>query len=284
MSAPRAEGGAGTGPPVPAGANPSPELETRNLDVRYPGTSNLVLADVSMAVAPGTLYSVLGPNGAGKSSLIRALLGLVHPARGEAFLGGVPASDWKARERARRVGVVPQSEAFQFPLSVEELVSMGRYPYLGALGSPTATDRAVVMDALTRCDAAELAPRPVDTLSGGELQRVRIARALAQEPATLILDEPTASLDLSHEMEIMELLRDVVSAGRTVLMTTHHLDLAGRYSDRMLLLDEGRVAAEGTPAEVLNARDLERVFGWPVTVTEDPVTGTPRVTPLARER
>jgi iron complex transport system ATP-binding protein len=269
---------------VPAGVSPGPELETRTLDVRYPGSPELVLRDVSMAVAPGTLYSVLGPNGAGKSSLIRALLGLVRPARGEAFLAGVPAADWRPRERARRVGVVPQSEAFQFPMTVEELVSMGRYPYLTALSSPTAKDRSVVADALTRCDAAELAPRPVDTLSGGELQRVRIARALAQEPSTLILDEPTASLDLSHEMEIMELLRDVVSSGRTVLMTTHHLDLAGRYSDRLLLLNRGAVAAEGTPAEVLNARDLERVFGWPVTVTDDPVTGTPRVTPLARER
>jgi iron complex transport system ATP-binding protein len=180
--------------------------------------------------------------------------------------------------------MVPQSESFHFPLSVEDLVSMGRYPHLSALGAPGARDRAVVAEALARCDAGDLAGRLVDTLSGGELQRVRIARALAQEPATLILDEPTASLDLAHEMEILELLRGVVETGRTVLMTTHHLDLAARYSDRMLLLDRGRVAAEGTPDQVLTAENVERVFGWPVSITPDPVTGTPRITPLVRGR
>lgn len=263
---------------------PGAELETRDLDVRYAGSPGLVLNDVSMSVRPGTLYSVLGPNGAGKSTLIRALLGLVEPHRGSALVAGREAGEWKPRERARRVGVVPQSESFHFPLSVMELVSMGRYPYLSALGAPKPRDRAVVADALARCDAKELADRRVDTLSGGELQRVRIARALAQEPATLILDEPTASLDLAHEMEVLELLRNVVSRGRTVLMTTHHLDLAARYSDRMLLLDGGKVAAEGTPADVLTAENVQRVFGWPVSVTPDPVTGSPRITPLARER
>jgi iron complex transport system ATP-binding protein len=252
------------------------------MDVRYAGSPGLVLADVSMAVEPGTLYSVLGPNGAGKSTLLRALLGLVEPERGSALVAGRAAGSWKPRERARRVGMVPQSESFHFPLSVEELVSMGRYPHLSALAAPKARDRAVVAEALARCDAGDLQGRRVDTLSGGELQRVRIARALAQEPATLILDEPTASLDLAHEMEILELLRGVVTTGRTVLMTTHHLDLAARYSDRMLLLDRGRVAAEGTPAEVLTAENVERVFGWPVSVTPDPVTGTPRITPLVR--
>ncbi len=260
------------------------ELETRGMDVRYAGSPGLVLTDVSMAVEPGTLYSVLGPNGAGKSTLLRALLGLVEPARGSALVAGRVAGSWKPRERARRVGMVPQSESFHFPLSVEDLVSMGRYPHLSALGAPRARDREVVAEALARCDAGELAERRVDTLSGGELQRVRIARALAQEPATLVLDEPTASLDLAHEMEILELLRGVVATGRTVLMTTHHLDLAARYSDRMLLLDRGRVAAEGSPAQVLTAQNVERVFGWPVSVTPDPVTGTPRITPLVRGR
>jgi iron complex transport system ATP-binding protein len=122
----------------------------------------------------------------------------------------------------------------------------------------------------------------VDTLSGGELQRVRIARALAQEPSTLVLDEPTASLDLRHEMEVLELLRGEVGRGKTVLLTTHHLDLAARYADRILILDGGAVAAEGPPAEVLTAAVVEAVFGWPVVVAPDPVTGAPRITPLDR--
>ena len=259
-------------------------IEVVGATLTHPGASRRALDGVSFRVEPGTLFAILGPNGSGKSTLTRAILGASHLDSGEVLLDDRPLSDWKRRELATRVGAVAQSEPLPFPMTVGELVGMGRYAHLGPLEAPSSKDREAVEAALERCDVLDLSDRLVQTLSGGELQRVRIARALAQQPEALILDEPTASLDLSHEMEIMELLRDVVSAGRTVLMTTHHLDLAGRYSDRMLLLDEGRVAAEGTPAEVLNARDLERVFGWPVTVTEDPVTGTPRVTPLARER
>jgi iron complex transport system ATP-binding protein len=260
------------------------ELHAAEVVVRYPGSDRSALDGVSMAVPEGVLYAVLGPNGAGKSTLLRALLGLVPTSSGQALLGGRPAEDWAPRERARRVGVVPQKEDFPFPLTVRDLVSMGRYAHLGPLSAPTAGDRAAVADALECCDSSALTQRYVHTLSGGELQRVRIARALAQEPRTLVLDEPTASLDLRHEMEILHLMRGEADQGRTVLYTTHHLDLAARFADRMVLLDRGRVVAEGTPDEVLTADVVEKVFGWPVEVGTDPVTGTPRVTPLDRVR
>lgn len=257
-------------------------MEARKLDASYGGAKQPVLQGVSMTVPRGSFYAVLGPNGSGKSTLLRALLGLLRPTSGEAHLAGQSAWTWKPRDRARRVGVVPQSESFPFPLSAEDLVSMGRYPHLPPLRSPSREDRRIVRDAMDRCDVLDLASRMVDTLSGGELQRVRIARALAQEPEILVLDEPTASLDLAHEMEILELLKGIVQRGRTVLMSTHHLDLAARYSQRVLLLDRGSVAAEGSPEDVMTEETLERVFGWPVAVTRDPLSGTPRVTPRDR--
>ncbi len=257
-------------------------LEARELSIRYPGQTRAALDRVSMDVSSGTFYAVLGPNGSGKSSLMRGLLGLVPSAGGEARIGDRPLPEWNRRELARVVGVVSQFEAVAFPLTVRELVAMGRYPHLGALAPEGPEDRRAVAEALERCDAVELAHRDVGTLSGGELQRIRIARALAQTPRALVLDEPTASLDIRHEMEIFELLRESTAEGLTVLLITHHLSLAARFAHRILLLDEGRVAAEGTPAEVMRAETLERVYRWPIAVHPDPETGTPRITPLSR--
>jgi iron complex transport system ATP-binding protein len=160
---------------------------------------------------------------------------------------------------------------------------MGRYPRLGPLQPEGPRDRAAVDDALVRCDVAELASRDVGTLSVGEVQRVRIARAIAQEPRALILDEPTASLDLGHEMRILTFLRGAADAGLTVVLITHHIAVAARFSDRLLLLERGRVAAEGEPAAVLEERILGRVYGWNVAVRTDPATGFYSVTPLASD-
>ena len=233
-----------------------------------------------MLAPEGGLYAVLGPNGSGKSTLMRALLGVVQPDRGHALVGNQDAGTWNRRALALQVGAVPQAETFAFPMTVRELVSMGRYPHLGPLRSEAAVDRSAVAAAMDQCDVSGLASREVQTLSGGELQRVRIARALAQSPRALVLDEPTASLDVRHEMSILGLLRRLTDDGTTVLYITHHLSLAGRYGDRLLLLSEGKVAAEGTAEEVLRAEVLSPVYRWPVTVDRDPVSGTPRVTPL----
>lgn len=252
----------------------------RDLVVRYPRSPRPALDRVSMDVPDGSLYAVLGPNGSGKSTLMKALLGVLPASEGTALVDGRSASAWSRRELARAVGVVPQAETIAFPLTVREMVAMGRYPYLGPLGSEGEADRKAISRALEHCDVEELAGRDVMTLSGGELQRVRIARALAQEPRALVLDEPTASLDIRHEMAILELLRTSADQGMTVLVVTHGLDLAARFADHMLLLARGSVAAEGSPKEVMRSGVLEAVYRWPIAVAPDPATGTPRVTPL----
>ncbi len=254
----------------------------RRLTVRYRGQDRPALRGVSLDVIEGTLYGVLGPNGSGKSTLMRALLGRVEPEEGSALLDGRPVASWPRRELAKHVGAVPQSEPLAFPMTARELVAMGRYPHLGSLRSEGARDRRAIRDALDRCDAVHLAARSVDTLSGGELQRVRIARALAQEPRALALDEPTASLDIRHEMTILRLLRESADRGMTVVLITHNLNLAARFADRLLILSQsGRRAAEGPVEEVMRAGVLEEVYRWPLSVDRDPATGALQVTPLA---
>jgi len=258
------------------------KIAAEGLGVRYAGSGRDALSGVTMTAQPGTLYSVLGPNGSGKSTLMRTLLGVIRTKRGRALLDGRPATEWKRAELARSVGVVAQAETISFPLTVRQLVGMGRYPHVGALAPESHADRAAIRRALESCDVDSLQARDVTTLSGGELQRARIARALAQEPEALVLDEPTASLDIRHQMAIMELLRASADRGMTVLLVTHSLDLAGQFSDRMLLLSEGLTAAEGAPADVLRADVLTRVYGWPLSVSTDPESGSPRVAPLRR--
>lgn len=255
-------------------------IAAREVAVGYPGSGRLALDGVSMEVPDGRLYAVLGPNGSGKSTLMKAVLGVVPLRSGEIRVDGRPLASWSRREMARAVGVVAQSESVAFPLTVRELVGMGRYPHLGPLGGEGPRDREAVDRALEQCDVAELARRDVTTLSGGELQRVRIARALAQEPRALVLDEPTSSLDIRHAMAILELLRGWADDGMTILVVTHGLDLAARFADRILLLSSGRVAAQGRPEEVLTGPVLESVYRWPIAVAPDPSTGSPRVTPL----
>lgn len=254
-------------------------FSAQDLGVRYGRDAPPALQGVNLEVPEGCLYAVLGPNGSGKSTLMRALLGIVRPFRGNALVDGRRVSDWSRRELARSVGAVPQSEPLAFPMTVRELVAMGRYPHLGSLRAEGPEDRAAIRDALERCDVGRLEGRDLDTLSGGELQRVRIARALAQEPRALALDEPTSSLDIRHEMTILRLLRDSADRGMTVLLITHNLNMAARFADRLLLLDGGSTAAVGTVDEVIRSEVLERVYRWPVAVDRDPTTGALQVTP-----
>ncbi|MEX0979778.1 MAG: ABC transporter ATP-binding protein [Gemmatimonadota bacterium] len=254
-------------------------FRTEDLVVRYGRAPEPAVNRVTMSVPRGSLYAVLGPNGSGKSTLMRALLGGLEAEGGHSWIGDRDVGEWTRREIALEVGVVSQSESIAFPMTVRELVSMGRYPHLGPLRAEGEADRNAIRKALRWCDATELERRGVTTLSGGEFQRVRIARALAQEPAALALDEPTASLDIRHEMTIFALLRQSASDGMTVLLTTHNLNLASRFADRILLLDQGKVAAEGKAQEVLTAEILERVYRWPVAVQPDPETGAPQVIP-----
>lgn len=253
-------------------------LAVRDAVVRY-GRGQPALDAVSCAVQGGELLAVVGPNGSGKTTLVRVVSGLLRPERGEVVVDGRPLGAWGRAELAGVLAVVPQGEAVTFPLRVDETVMLGRYARLGPLAAPAPTDRAAVAEALARCDVAGLGERTIDTLSGGEWQRVRLARALAQEPRILVLDEPTTSLDIRHEMELFELVRRLVDDGLAGLVITHHLNLAARYADRILLLSAGRVAGEGRPADVLREDTLQRVFDWPLAV-ERWRDGAPQVVPL----
>jgi iron complex transport system ATP-binding protein len=262
-------------------------FEGRDLRFRYEGTERSALDGVRLEVNSGDLYAVIGPNGSGKSTLLKLLLGTLQPTGGSVDYSGQRVDEWSRRALAQRIGVVPQGEETVFPITVREMVGMGRYPHLGLLGRPGAEDREAIEEALRRCDVTEFAERPISKLSGGERQRVLIARALAQRPTTLVLDEPTVSLDIRHEMEIFELLAELADAdGVTVVLVTHHLNLAARYAERLLLLDRGIPAAEGPPAEVLTKETIERVYEWSVVVRGHPGPGrdegAPQITPLSR--
>ncbi len=261
-------------------------FEVEELGFRYPGADGPAVTGVGFVVHAGELFGVLGPNGSGKSTLLRLLLGVLRPDTGRVRVLGRTPADWGPREMARRIGVVPQHEEIAFPLSVREMVAMGRYPHLGAWRAEGPEDRRAIRAALERCDLLEVAGRRLSTLSGGELQLARLARALAQVPEVLVLDEPTASLDIRHRMELFGLLRDLAGPGKTtVIVVTHDLNAASRFADRLLLLDHGRAAARGEPSEVLVRSTVERVYGWPVRVTSHPGpgpdTGAPQVVPLA---
>ncbi|MEJ2216023.1 MAG: ABC transporter ATP-binding protein [Gemmatimonadota bacterium] len=256
------------------------------LSFRYPGADRPALDGVELAVPRGALYAVIGPNGSGKSTLLRLLLGVLRPDAGDVRFEGRAIGEWSRRELARRVGVVPQVEELAFPLSVRELVAMGRYPHLGPWRATGRADREAVDEAMARCDILDMAGRSVDSLSGGERQRARLARALAQRPDALVLDEPSAALDIRHEMEIFERLRRLADdGGVTVLLVTHHLNLAARYAPRLLLLDRGRPAAEGAPVDVLTEHNVHKVYRWPVAITQHAGpgrdAGAPQVVPLA---
>jgi iron complex transport system ATP-binding protein len=258
---------------------------TEGVWLRYPGAERAALAEVSLTIREGECTAVLGPNGSGKSTLLRVLLGTLRPSAGGAWFEDEPVASWGRRPMARRVGVVPQTEEGVFPLSVRELVAMGRYPHLGPWRREGAADREAIEEAMRRCDVLQFADRRVSTLSGGERQRARVARALAQQPACLALDEPTAALDVRHEMAIFELLREMNARGVTVVLVTHHLNLAARYADRLIVLDQGRVVADGTPEAVLTRDLVERVWGWPARIARHPGpgpdTGAPQVVPLS---
>ncbi|MDZ4675423.1 MAG: ABC transporter ATP-binding protein [Gemmatimonadota bacterium] len=254
-------------------------LEAQGLRVHYPGADQPSLDGVGLRVEPGHLMAVVGPNGSGKTTMLRALLGLVPLSAGLVRLDGRPLLEWRRAEVAMSVATMPQREEPAPLLTAEDAVLLGRYPRLGALTPVGSADRLAVRRAMERCDAWVLRHRVVDTLSGGEWQRVRLARALAQEPRLLLLDEPTASLDVRHAMELLELVGTLVVGGLGVLIITHELNLAARYADRIVVLQRGRMVADGPPAEVITPTVLGPVFEWPLAITEW-APGIPQVFPL----
>src|SRR5713101_4765221 len=260
-----------------------PLLRLDGVRYRYPGATSDALEGVSLAIAPREFHAVLGPNGSGKTTLVRIALGALAPLVGRADVIGIPASEWSRQELARTVGVVPQREDNLFPQRVRETVLLGRYPHLSLWGRERAEDHDAVDRALAACDAQHLADRWLWTLSGGEYQRVRVARALAQEPKLLVLDEPGMSLDLKHEMGLFELVLGLVETqGLGLLMITHDLNLAARFADSLLLLEGGRPVAAGAPNDVLTQETVEKVFSWPVAMQT--VDGRPQMVPLRQPK
>jgi len=258
-------------------------LQLTNVTYRYPGAPRDALSGVSLSVGPREFHAVLGPNGSGKTTLVRVALGALAPLEGRSDIDGRPAQGWRRQELARIVGVVPQREDNLFPQRVRETVLLGRYPHLSMWGRERAEDHAAVDRALAASDVTDLADRWLWMLSGGEYQRVRVARALAQEPKLLVLDEPGMSLDLKHEMGLFELIRGLVDTqGLGVLMITHDLNLAARFADSLLLLESGRPVASGAPADVLTQETVQAVFSWPVSMQT--IDGRPQMIPLRQTK
>jgi len=230
-----------------------------------------VLAGVDVELRRGELVGLLGRNGSGKTTLLRLLLGLIAPRRGEVRLSGDRVDLLPRREVARRVAWVPSDAQPNFGFRLRELVAMGRNPHLGAFRPEGERDRALVADALAATDLASFGDRPIPELSAGEWRRALVARALAQETPGLLLDEPTAHLDVAHQLELLELLRSLAAEGRAILAALHDLGLAARFCDRVIVLAGGTMAAVGPPPRVLTEANLSEFFGIRATVRQSEV-------------
>ncbi|WIB13242.1 ABC transporter ATP-binding protein [Curtobacterium sp. MCPF17_052] len=271
-------------PATPAAAreHAAPVLEARGLSVGYDRTA--VIRDLDLTIERGTVTTFLGANGCGKSTLLKALGRVLKPQAGEVLLDGSPIRKEPNRAVARKLAILPQSPLAPAGTSVLDLVMRGRNPHQSWARPWTAEDAAVAEDAIAATGLTEVAHRDVASLSGGQRQRAWIALVLAQRADTLLLDEPTTYLDLAHQLDVLRLVRRINrEQGSTVVMVLHDLTLAARYSDRLVVLHDGGVVADGTPAAVLTPAVLERAFGLHARVVPDPVTGAPMVVPEADE-
>ncbi|WP_378730861.1 ABC transporter ATP-binding protein [Nocardia brasiliensis] len=264
-----------------AGSPQRNELAAQAIDLRY---GDRVVIDGLDLVLPGdSVTAIVGPNACGKSTLLRGLTRLLRPSGGTVTLDGADIHRMSARALALRMGLLPQQPITPEAITVEALVRLGRYPHQRLLRPWSATDQSAVEDALRRTGTTELRDQQVDRLSGGQRQRAWIALALAQDTDLLLLDEPTTFLDLRHQLDVLDLVADLhAEAGRTVVMVLHDLGQAARYADHLVVLHEGRLAAAGPPAEVLDAELVRTVFGVDCLVMPDPETGTPLVIPRSR--
>jgi iron complex transport system ATP-binding protein len=233
-------------------------LQAQNVSVRLGGARVVERAD--LALRAGEFTALVGPNGAGKTTLLRALAGLI-PSEGSITVGGRTLAGLSAHDRARRIAYLPQGNVFHWPLSVADVVALGRHPHADPFSRVSSDDRAAVARALTATDTDGFAGRAVTTLSGGERARVALARALATQAGILLADEPTVSLDPRHQLVVMQLLRDAARDGGAVLAVVHDLTLAARFADRVLVMDKGRIVADAPPAEALTADRIAAVFG-----------------------
>jgi iron complex transport system ATP-binding protein len=258
-------------------------IRLNQVSCAYPRTP--VLRDLTFQVDPGELFIVIGPNGSGKTTLIKALAGLMPISGGELFFRERPLKRHKKKDLARQVAYVAQTDIVDSPFTVGEMVLMGRSPYLGILGIQGEKDLEIARQAIAFTGVSHLAGRRLNRLSGGERQRATIARAICQQPELILLDEPTAALDLSHQIRIMDLMEKMITGRRTtVVMVSHDINLAAMYADRLLLLVDGRMAACGPPSRVIDERILSQAYDCEILVDRSPAGPWPRVNLIRNDR
>jgi iron complex transport system ATP-binding protein len=249
----------------------------RNITFRY--ETKPVMDDVSFMLDAAQILAVIGPNGSGKTTLLKIINGTFFPAAGSIFVDGRDTRQWLRRDLARTVAIVPQETAAIFPFYAEEIVLMGRFPHLKAWGFENKKDYRIIHGAMEKTDSLAFARRPFNELSAGERQRVLIARALAQEPKILLLDESTVFLDIKHQVQFLTLLRQLSRAQNlTVIFVTHDINLAAQNADRIILLYNGKNYAIGTPAEVITTQNIKEVYDVDALVDVNPLNGLPRIT------
>lgn len=244
--------------------------------------ARVVADDLDLTIPDGQLTIVIGPNGCGKSTALRTMARLMRPSVGTAYLDGRDLAQYRSRDLAVRLGLLPQTSTAPEGIRVAELVARGRHPHRGRLQRWTAEDERVVADAMTWTGVADLSDRPVDELSGGQRQRVWIAMAVAQDTPVLLLDEPTTYLDITHQLDVLDLCRVLTDRpGRTTAIVLHDLNHACRYADHLVAMRAGEVVAAGAPRDIVTPELIRRVFDVDAVVLDDPTTGTPLVVPIS---
>lgn len=256
-------------------------MRVEAVGIGYSYDSRPALTDVSAVIESGLLTGIIGPNGSGKSTFLRILGSVARPDAGKVLYGGADISSMPPMHRARMVGAVLQDSGAQFGFTVREVVEMGRFPHRGLLGRAGAADRMAVLKAMEEAGVAQFADRPITALSSGERQRAFIARALAQTPSVLLLDEPTSHLDISYQLEVMEMLKTLAQSGTTVAIVMHDLNLAGLYCERLIAMKQGRIAASGTADEVLTPENILEIYGVRTLVENHPATSRPLIITLS---
>lgn len=263
----------------PAPAAPAPRLVAENVTLGY--GDRVIVEGLDVEIPTGVITTVIGPNGCGKSTMLRALGRLLKPRHGKVLLDGKAITSMRTKDVARTLGMLPQAPVAPEGLTVADLVARGRHPHQSWIRQWSSDDEGEVARALALTGVTDLAERPVDQLSGGQRQRAWISMALAQGTDILLLDEPTTYLDLSHSIEVLDLVdRMHEEMGRTVIMVLHDLNLAVRYSDHLIVMSQGRIVAQGKPQDVISAELLDEVFGLEAAVIDDPVSDRPLIVPI----
>lgn len=255
-------------------------LRTDGVTLGY--DKRIISRDLSVEIPDGSFTAIIGPNGCGKSTLLRSLARLLRPQAGQVILDGKAVGEYKPKDAARRVGLLPQSSLAPEGITVADLVGRGRYPHQGLIRQWSDADQAAVDKAMAATGVAELAGRAVDELSGGQRQRVWVSMALAQETPILLLDEPTTYLDITFQIELLDLFASLNRAGSTLVAVLHDLNQATRYASHLIVMKAGAVVAEGAPAEIFTSDLVQEVYNLPCEVIMDPVSGTPLVIPTSQ--